>query len=269
MAVLADQVLLADSLERGPLELSIVKMLLLSQSDASAALLALVYLERIHDPHGNSEARGKLNIVLDPHGDDEDDVAPLDAVAASAAEPCAAAPADEASDGDGVPSGPASEAAMEVDDLTMTDELTLRSGFDTDSDTDGTDGEVARVMSDAPEKPLTDEETSAPGDGDESERAVAEEDGEEPAVSGLDSTSRLVLTEDNARLLLFVCLRIASKFLTDLPVSNRFFATVGGIHVDDLMRLEMDVLLMLHWDVTVDVDTLQALHREVCAGAVH
>uniref|UniRef100_A0A7N0RJM9 Cyclin n=1 Tax=Kalanchoe fedtschenkoi TaxID=63787 RepID=A0A7N0RJM9_KALFE len=77
----------------------------------------------------------------------------------------------------------------------------------------------------------------------------------------------------NVHRLLLTSVMVASKILDDEHYNNAFYARVGGVSNADLNRLELELLFMLDFDVTVSYKVFESycLHLEKemkCNGAL-
>lgn len=71
----------------------------------------------------------------------------------------------------------------------------------------------------------------------------------------------LLLTEMNCHRLLCTALVLAIKYLDDEVFSNAYYARVGGVTGDEMNDLELKMLAILKWDLSVKPDTF-ALYEE-------
>ena len=78
----------------------------------------------------------------------------------------------------------------------------------------------------------------------------------------------LEVSNNNVRRLVFVAMMVASKSLTDIPFSNKYWAAISGTyHITALNRMERDMIGLLEWDVHIDRDTFAPLHAAAFADA--
>lgn len=73
--------------------------------------------------------------------------------------------------------------------------------------------------------------------------------------------SRLSLTHKSIHRFLITCTCIASKTLTDQYFTNKFYAKVGGISVRELNRLELELLVLLDWNVQITAEEFEDVKR--------
>ena len=78
----------------------------------------------------------------------------------------------------------------------------------------------------------------------------------------------LEISNNNVRRIVFVAMMVASKSLTDIPFSNKYWAAISGTyHITALNRMERDMIGLLEWDVHIDRDTFAPLHAAAFADA--
>lgn len=71
----------------------------------------------------------------------------------------------------------------------------------------------------------------------------------------------LLASDMNCHRLVFTCLVLAVKYLEDEVHSNGYYARVGGLTIDEMNSLELKLLKVLDWDVSVSPETF-AVYEE-------
>ena len=74
--------------------------------------------------------------------------------------------------------------------------------------------------------------------------------------------TNLVVNSFNIHRLIITSFTIAVKFLSDTFYTNSHFAKVGGIHVQELNRLELELLLLLDFNLIIsplDMETIELI----------
>jgi hypothetical protein len=67
----------------------------------------------------------------------------------------------------------------------------------------------------------------------------------------LENDPTFAVTYVNVHRLILTCTTVAEKYINDIPYINTFYATVGGVHLKDLNRLEITLLNALMWRLDV------------------
>ncbi|KAJ3693635.1 hypothetical protein LUZ60_009115 [Juncus effusus] len=73
----------------------------------------------------------------------------------------------------------------------------------------------------------------------------------------------LLVVSMNVHRLILVCLLVASKVLDDLHHNNAFFARVGGISNSELNKLELELLFLLDFSVTVSSNVFERYYSHL------
>ena len=77
----------------------------------------------------------------------------------------------------------------------------------------------------------------------------------------LAAAPALEVSNNNIRRLVFVAMMVASKMVTDIPYTNKYWAAISGtFSLRDLNRMEADMLTLLAWNVSVSRDDFDELH---------
>jgi hypothetical protein len=79
----------------------------------------------------------------------------------------------------------------------------------------------------------------------------------------------IVICSQTVHRLIITTLVVAVKYFEDSHYSNRFYAEVGGISLQELNKLETAFLLFLKWDVDVDVVRHNSYSAQIQSHCTH
>ncbi|KAM0793674.1 hypothetical protein ACM66B_001103 [Microbotryomycetes sp. NB124-2] len=87
------------------------------------------------------------------------------------------------------------------------------------------------------------------------------------AVTTTTPAPRAMINSFTLHRLVLSTLLVASKFISDGAVPQTRAAKVGGVSTNELVRLEVEVLAALSWDLDFDLDTMEDVARIVLERA--
>jgi hypothetical protein len=84
----------------------------------------------------------------------------------------------------------------------------------------------------------------------------------------LAADSNFAVTQRNVHRLLIACTTVAEKYFSDVFYSNTYYASVGGVCLEELNQLEVTLLCALMWRLGVSREEYDAKQRELTAAVV-
>ena len=79
----------------------------------------------------------------------------------------------------------------------------------------------------------------------------------------------ILVTEKNIHRLLLTAIVLACKYLEDEQCASTFYARCGGVTMKEMNRLEIAMLKLLNWNLSVDVDTYQVYATSIVSQALN
>lgn len=88
-------------------------------------------------------------------------------------------------------------------------------------------------------------------------------------VKRIQKECKLFITSMNFHRIVLTCLLLAAKFVEDEVFSNDFYSNIGGISVEQLNDLEVEMLYMFDWNASVSTCRFAVSEKEladICKG---
>jgi hypothetical protein len=79
----------------------------------------------------------------------------------------------------------------------------------------------------------------------------------------LAADSNFAVTDMNVHRLILTCTIVAEKYINDIYYDNKYYASVGGVHVAELNSLEVTLLFALMWRLGVSPEEYDQKEEEL------
>jgi hypothetical protein len=79
-----------------------------------------------------------------------------------------------------------------------------------------------------------------------------------------DLNASAIVCNRSVHRLVFVAMMLAAKMYDDKIRSNKYYAKIGGLHIEEVLTLELAFLQSLAWKLHIEPDEYQFYHRLVC-----